>query len=41
METKSIRCYLKTWRKLRREIPGRRKETVADYLDRVLKIKRK
>lgn len=36
MKTKFIRMNLKTWNKLRRQIKGRKNETCADYLDRVL-----
>lgn len=36
METKVIRMYLKTYRKLRRQIKPRVNETLADYMDRVL-----
>jgi hypothetical protein len=34
--TKLIRIKLTTWRELRKLIPGKRNETTADYLDRIL-----
>ena len=36
METKRIRIRLRTWNKLRRDIRGRKNETLAAYMDRVI-----
>ncbi len=36
MKTKVLKIYIKTWNKLRRQISGRKNETMADYMDRVL-----
>ncbi len=38
METKSVRIYLKTWKKLRRLIPRRTEETVAEYMGRIVEV---
>lgn len=36
MKTRFIRIYWKTWKALRKEVPGRRGESCAEYLDRAI-----
>jgi len=33
----TIRMYLSSWRKIRRAIPGKLNESIAQYMDRVAK----